>query len=301
MKQIRVAVVGFGNVGRGAVDAVLTAPDMELAGVVEVAEAVNRVQAANPNIRVVTQIEELGKVDVAVLAAPTKLVPDLAPLILSLGISTVDSFDMHGHDLLALREKLAPICVEHGCTAISGAGWDPGTDSIVRALFEVMAPRGITYTNFGPGMSMGHTVAMKAIPGVKNALSMTIPVGQGKHRRLIYVELMPGYTLTEVEKRAKADPYFAHDECVFNAVDDVTALIDVGHGAVLERKGVAGVTHNQNFRYELRVTNPAVTGQVLVSTARAATRQKPGAYTLLEIPVIDFLPGSREDLIRRMV
>ena len=67
------------------------------------------------------------------------------------------------------------------------AGWDPGTDSVVRTLLEAMAPKGHTYTNFGPGMSMGHTVAVKAIPGVKDALSMTIPLGTGIHRRMVYV------------------------------------------------------------------------------------------------------------------
>ena len=31
--------------------------------------------------------------------------------------------------------------------------------------FEFMAPAGITYTNFGPGMSMGHTVLPVQLPG----------------------------------------------------------------------------------------------------------------------------------------
>ena len=81
---------------------------------------------------------------------------------------------------------------ENGCVSILSAGWDPGSDSMVRALMLAMAPNGLTYTDFGPGRSMGHTVAVKAIAGVKDALSMTIPLGTGIHRRMVYVELEDG-------------------------------------------------------------------------------------------------------------
>ena len=81
---------------------------------------------------------------------------------------------------------------EHGSVAIISAGWDPGSDSVVRSLLEAIAPKGITYTNFGPGRSMGHSVAVRAIDGVKDALSMTIPTGTGIHRRMVYVELEEG-------------------------------------------------------------------------------------------------------------
>ena len=70
---------------------------------------------------------------------------------------------------------------------------------------------------------------------------------------------------------------------------------------MMERKGVSGQTHNQQFRYEMRINNPALTSQIMVSAARAALRQSPGAYTLLEIPIIDLLPGDRDALIRRLV
>ncbi|MBQ1796983.1 MAG: diaminopimelate dehydrogenase, partial [Prevotella sp.] len=76
---------------------------------------------------------------------------------------------------------------------------------------------------------------------------------------------------------------------------------DVGHGVNLVRKGVSGQTHNQLFEYNMRINNPALTAQVLVNVARASMKQQPGAYTMIEIPVIDFLPGDREELIRRLV
>ena len=185
--------------------------------------------------------------------------------------------------------------------AVISAGWDPGSDSVVRTLLEAIAPKGLTYTNFGPGMSMGHTVAVKAIEGVKAALSMTIPTGTGIHRRMVYVELLPGYELEKVAAAIKADPYFASDETHVFEVESVDDVKDMGHGVNLVRKGVSGKTQNQLFEFDMKINNPALTGQVLVCVARAAMRQRPGCYTMIEIPVIDLLPGDRDRWIRRLV
>lgn len=127
--------------------------------------------------RVVDSVEKLEGVDVAVLCTPSRSVEEQAGKILALGINTVDSFDIHT-DIAGLRSRLTPVAKEHGAVAVISAGWDPGSDSVVRALLEACAPKGLTYTNFGPGMSMGHTVAVKAVDGVKAALSMTIPTGR---------------------------------------------------------------------------------------------------------------------------
>ena len=124
-------------------------------------------------------------------------VEEYAKKILAMGIHTVDSFDIHT-DVPALRHTLNEVAKAHGTVSIISAGWDPGSDSVVRTLLEAIAPKGITYTNFGPGMSMGHTVAVKAVDGVKAALSMTIPVGTGIHRRMVYIELEDGYAFDQV-------------------------------------------------------------------------------------------------------
>ena len=185
--------------------------------------------------------------------------------------------------------------------SIISAGWDPGSDSIVRTLVESLAPKGVSYTNFGPGRSMGHSVAVKAIEGVKDALSVTIPVGTGIHRRMVYVELEEGADFKTVEAAIKADPYFVDDETHVMQVSCVDDLNDVGHGVNLVRKGVSGKTHNQLFEFNMKINNPALTGQVLVNVARASLRQQPGCYTMIEIPVIDMLPGDREQIIAHLV
>ena len=299
MNKIRVAVIGYGNIGKSAIEALEAASDMEIAGIVRRAGREGCPKEIE-GYTIVKDIKELENVDVAILATPTRSVEQYALECLKLGINTVDSFDIHGL-IVDLRRTLDKAAKESGAVSIIAAGWDPGSDSVVRTLMESLAPKGLTYTNFGPGRSMGHSVCVRSKKGVKDALSMTIPVGEGIHRRMVYVELEEGVSLEEVTKEIKADPYFSNDETHVFQVDSVDALNDVGHGVNLVRKGVSGQTHNQMFEFNMKINNPALTSQVLVNAARATMRQQPGAYTMIEIPVIDYLPGDREELIRHLV
>ena len=130
---------------------------------------------------------------------------------------------------------------------------------------------------------------------------MTIPIGTGIHRRMVYIELKDGYDFNTVAHNIKSDPYFVNDETHVVKVDSVDNLKDMGHGVNMTRKGVSGKTQNQLFEFDMRINNPALTGQVLVCAARASMRQKPGCYTMIEIPIIDLLNGDREELIARLV
>src|SRR5574344_709366 len=250
MKKIRAAVVGYGNIGKYVLEALETAPDFEVAGVVRRNGSDNK-PAELDKYDVVKNITELKDVDVAILATPTRSVEKYAKEILALGINTVDSFDIHTQ-IASLRKSLNAAAVAGNAVSIISAGWEPGSDSVVRTLLQAIAPKGVSYTNFGRGMSMGHTVAVKAIEGVKAALSMTIPLGTGIHRRMVYIEVEDGYKFEDVAKAIKSN-------------------------------------------------NPALTGQVLVCVARASMKQKPGCYTMIEVPVIDLLHGDREELISHLV
>ena len=298
-KKIRAAVVGYGNIGRYALEALQEAPDFEIAGIVRRRGA----EDCPPELasyKVVKDIRELDNVQVAILATPTRSVEQYAKECLALGINTVDSFDIHTQ-IVELRRSLDAAAKAGGAVSIVSAGWDPGSDSVVRTLMESLAPKGISYTNFGPGRSMGHSVAVRAISGVRDALSVTIPLGTGIHRRMVYVELEEGADFKTVEAAVKADPYFVNDETHVQQVPCVKDLNDVGHGVNLVRKGVSGQTHNQLFEFNMKINNPALTAQVLVNVARASMRQQPGCYTMIEIPVIDLLPGDREQLIGHLV
>lgn len=299
MKKIRAAVVGYGNIGRFTIEALEAASDFEIAGVVRRKGAENCPKEIE-QYDVVSDIRELKDVDVAILATPTRSCEEYAKQILPLGINTVDSFDIHT-SILDYRASLDPVCKSSGTVSVIAAGWDPGSDSVVRAMMQSLAPKGLSYTNFGPGRSMGHSVCARSKEGVKDALSMTIPVGEGIHRRMVYVELEEGADLKKVTEAIKSDPYFINDETHVFQVDSIDDINDVGHGVNLVRKGVSGKTHNQMLEFNMKINNPALTGQVLVNVARASMRQQPGCYTMIEIPVIDLLEGNREDLIKHLV
>ncbi len=299
MKKIRAAVVGYGNIGQYTVQALEAAPDFEIAGIVRRNGAENK-PAELAQYDVVKDIKELKGVDVAILATPTRSCEEYAGSILPLGINTVDSFDIHT-GIRGYRERLMELNKKTGTVSVIAAGWDPGSDSIVRTLMQSLAPKGISYTNFGPGMSMGHSVCVRSKAGVKDALSMTIPLGEGIHRRMVYVELEEGAKLDEVTAAVKADPYFANDETHVFQVASVDDVQDMGHGVHLVRKGVSGLTQNQRFEFNMSINNPALTAQVLVNVARASMRQQPGCYTMIELPVIDMLPGERTQWIEHLV
>lgn len=285
--MIKVAILGYGNIGKYAEEAVMSAPDMALAGIYHHRDDLEAITA-----------------DVVLLCTPTRAVEQFASFFAQRGICTVDSFDIH-NQIYALRSSLMPLCVANKCVSVISAGWDPGSDSMVRALLLALAPKGITYTNFGPGRSMGHSVAAKAIDGVKDALSMTIPLGTGVHRRMVYVELEQGADFKTVEAAILADDYFAHDETHVIAVPNVDALNNVAHGVNLVRSGVSGATHNQRFEFNMTINNPALTAQMMVSSARAAYRMQQrgqyGAKTMIELAPIDLLPGTEQELIESLV
>lgn len=299
MKKIRAAVVGYGNIGHYAIQALEASDDFEIAGVVRRHGAENK-PAELAQYEVVKDIRELKDVDVAILATPTRSCEEYAKQIAALGTNTVDSFDIHT-SIVDYRRTLSEVCKKNGTVSVIAAGWDPGSDSIVRTLMQSLAPKGLSYTNFGPGMSMGHSVCVRSKEGVKDALSMTIPKGEGLHRRMVYVELEEGAKLEDVTAAIKADPYFSNDETHVFAVPSVDAVRDMGHGVHLTRKGVSGKTQNQRMEFTMSINNPALTGQVLVNVARATMRQQPGCYTMVEIPVIDMLAGDREELIAHLV
>jgi len=307
MSKIKAAVHGLGNIGKGTIESLLAAPDFECLGVIRRASSLGKNRLDLQGIQDYTSIENLikdkGKPEVMILCGPSRKVPEDAKHYLSLGIHTVDSFDVHS-EIRALVALLDDLAKKSDCACITAAGWDPGTDSVLRALFEAMTPVGTTFTNFGRGRSMGHSVAARAIRGVANATSITIPVGGGKHARLVYILPEKGASFEQIEKDLAADPYFILDPLDIRQVkseEELMGVADNSHGVLLERIGSSGRTSNQRLSFDMRIDNPALTSQVLVSCARAVTRMPSGCHTLIDIPTVALLPGDRMDNIERLV
>jgi len=299
---IKVAVMGCGHIGIYAARAAQLAADMHLIGAVELPTRIEAVRHELPGVTLATSLEALPeKPTVVILALPTRTVEKVAPTLLAQGIHTVDCFDMHGGPFLQLKATLDPIARANQAAAVMGAGVDPGVSTLIRALFEIWAPTGLTYVTYGPGMSMGHTVAAKSYAGVKDALSITRPGDPGCHKRDLYLELEPGADFESVKAAILQDSYFCHDDVRVFQVDDVTPLVDMGHRIDVRRKGGASGVDNQLLHFETTFHNPASTAQVMVGCARACTRLSAGAHTLLEIPPYMYLPEDLTGLVKRLV
>lgn len=299
--KIKAAVHSFGNIGRHVLDALETAHDFECFGIIRRAESITN--AASEFIDLDDLTAKKGKPDVVILCGPSRQIPETAATLLAQGVNTVDSFDIHG-DVPNLIKSLDKEAIRTGRAAVSAAGWDPGTDSVLRALFEAMTPIGTTFTNFGRGRSMGHSVAARAIPGVEDATSITIPTGGGRHARLVYVLPREGADREKIKTKLAEDPYFAYDPLDLRFVEsavELDSMADHSHGVRMERTGASGSISNQQLMFDMRINNPALTAQVLVSCARATTRLTPGAYTMIDIPPVALLQGERMNHIARLV
>lgn len=294
--MIKTAVVGCGNIGKAAIEAINAAPDFELIGVVS--RTLENGELGK--IKIVHNIDELSGVQIAVLCIPSRKIPDIAEGILLKGIITIDCFDIHS-EVYNLYKQLDTAAKKGRSMCVTSVGFDPGLGSAIRALFEGAAPKGLTYTNFGPGMSMGHTVAVKEIDGVKDGMSITIPLGAGIHRRMVYVVIEDGADFKAISTAIKTNQYFVNDETIVMQVSDLEPISDMEHSTHITRKGVSGSTHNQRFNFEMNVNNPAMTAQMMISAGRAVVKCAPGAYTILHLPIIDMLFGSNEELIHRLV
>lgn len=307
MSKITVLVHGLGNIGKNVIQCLETSPDLECLGVIRSQASLGTKKNDLRGLADFASLDDLikakGRPQTAIICGPSRLVPEDAARYLAAGLNTVDSFDIHSqiHDLV---KSLGEAATKTNRVAITAAGWDPGTDSVMRALFEAMTPVGTTFTNFGRGRSMGHSVAARAVPGVADATSITIPIGGGRHSRLVYVLPQEGIRPDLIQAALLADPYFAHDPLDVRFVatpEELAGVADNSHGVLMERVGASGQVSNQHLTFDMRIDNPALTAQVLVSAARATSRLAPGSYTLIDIPPVALLPGERMTHVARLV
>ena len=264
---IKAAVMGLGNIGRYAIEALEIQPDFTCVGVIRRKESLGKDAhdlRGVPEYASLADLEAVsGKPDVVLLCAPSRKIPEVAGDLLGRGYNTVDSFDIHDRivETIGLLEAQA---VKGKAVAITAAGWDPGTDSVMRALFEAMAPVGVTFTNFGRGRSMGHSVAARAIAGVADATSITIPLGGGRHSRLVYVVLEEGATFEAVKAAIQADPYFSHDPLDVRQVTQSSLRRAIG--IVQQDVFLFADTVRENIRYG----RPDATDEEIVEAAKRA-------------------------------
>jgi diaminopimelate dehydrogenase len=285
-------VIGLGNTGKYTVQALKQSGDFECIGVIRRTPDAQDYES----VKQYADISALPvKPDVAILCVPSKLMPEAAKHYLEQGIYVVDSFDIHA-EIAQTVKMLDPVAKANKAACVVSAGWDPGTDSMLRAVFKTLHPSAQIYTSFGPGMSMGHSVVARSIKGVKDAVSITLPLGMGRHKRHVYAVLDGTQTKDEVYAGMKADAYFANDELIVEPVEDITPRRNINHGGMIEMQ--EGET---KAKFTMTVNNPQTTARVMVACARAALRMQPGAYTVIDLPLVNLLEGERIDNIKKLV
>lgn len=285
----KIAIIGTGNVGISAAKAVSESSDMELIAFVSRNKTV---VGGFPNVAVVKSVKELSeKLDGAIICLPSELVEQTEKELLKNGIFTVDAFDIH-EELDNMKERMEIFAKEGNATAIVGAGWDPGLDSIIRTLMLAAFPNSVPVTNFGPGMSMGHSVAARAAEGVKDAIAFTVPIGNGKHTRIVYAVPKSGVDRKQVEQNIKNNRYFERDECSVEFMDSIELLSNTNHRVEIE-----SFDNAQKINFCMQIDNPTLTGRILCSAMRAVFKQNVGAYFMTEVPPVDLCENCRKNIL----
>lgn len=307
MDQIRVGIVGYGNIGRGVLQALNYNEDVEL---VAVFTRRDPLAIGVPCAVSVERIEQYrGKIDVLLLCGGSATdLPVQAPGYAAM-FNTIDSFDTHPH----IPEQFAKVdaAARQGDTlAMMSTGWDPGLFSMQRVLFEAALPAGKTYTFWGKGVSQGHSDALRRIPGILDARQYTVPVdktleevrqnrggaytARQMHTRHCYVVAEAGADKVAIEQAIRTMPdYFADYDVFIDFIDQATMDREhagMPHAGNVIRLGVTSDGTNERMEFSLNLdSNPEFTGSVMIAFARALHRmyQKGmrGAVTPLDVPV----------------
>ncbi|MBR6502792.1 MAG: diaminopimelate dehydrogenase [Clostridia bacterium] len=325
---MKIAIYGYGNLGRGVECAVINSSDAELFGVFtrRAPESVKTVSGAT-----VYHVDDLLKhkddIDVVIICGGSatdlpKMTPDLAK-----NFNVVDSFDTHAK----IPEHFAnvdAVAKENNRTALISGGWDPGMFSINRLYASAVLPDGKDYTFWGKGVSQGHSDAIRRIDGVKDAKQYTVPIDEAltavrsgsepdlttreKHLRECFVVAEEGADLARIENEIKTMPnYFADYNTIVHFITEEELKRDhagIPHGGFVIRTGKTGINHENShvIEYSLKLdSNPEFTASVLVAYARAVNklynRGDFGCKTVFDIAPCDLSPLSNEELRKTML
>lgn len=281
----RLAVIGFGRLGRACARAIQADERLALAGFVRRPEhAGQKLPAPFADIPAVGHVSELGPVEVTLVCVPTRQVLETVRELLQHRIPVVECATLHGEAFQKHKEEIDRFASRYEAPAIVGAGWDPGALSLLRSLFALLTPKGHSETVWRPGVSLHHTTVAGAVAGVRAALSTEVRSVEGTLQHYVYVELEEGAEAQAVESAIRSDPLFLGEEVLVFPVESVAALEEEGHGVLLERRGVAAGTGHQLLLLEARFSETALAAQVMLAAVHALPTRHKRAYSLFDLP-----------------
>ena len=289
----RVAILGYGNLGRGVECAIKKNCDMDLVAIFTRRNPSDLKVNSNAQVVSINEIEEWkDKVDVLIICGGSATdLPVQTPKYAKL-FNVIDSFDTHAK-IPEHFENVNKSALENNKTAIISVGWDPGLFSLNRLYANAILPDGKDYTFWGKGVSQGHSDAIRRIEGVKDAKQYTIPVDAAleavragknpelstreKHKRECFVVLEEGANAQKIEQEIKNMPnYFAdYDTTVhFISQEELNEKHSgIPHGGFVLRCGETSENTKHLIEYALKLdSNPEFTSSVLVAYARACSK-----------------------------
>ena len=323
---MKLAIYGYGNLGKGVEAAVLQNPDATLTGIFTRRDPASVHPATNVPVYPVNEIQaHAGEFDVLIICGGSATdLPVMTPE-LAKSFNVIDSFDTHAN-IPRHFERVNYAAKESGHTALISGGWDPGMFSLNRLYASVILPDGQDYTFWGRGVSQGHSDAIRRIDGVLDARQYTVPVpaavaavraGENpvlttrqKHTRECYVVAAEGADKARIEREIKEMPnYFAdYDTTVtfISAEEMKKNHAGLPHGGSVIRTGKTGNGNKHVIEYSLKLdSNPEFTAGVLVALARAVDRMnkrgRTGCLTIFDIAPADLSPLSPEELRKTML
>lgn len=326
--MIRVAILGYGNLGKGIECAIRQNDDMELVAVfTRRAPETVKVLSDVPVYHADQVIEMKDSIDVLMLCggSATDLPKQTAEYAKYFNV--IDSFDTHAK-IPEHFEKVNKAAMEAGKVAMISVGWDPGMFSLNRLYANAILRDGSDYTFWGKGVSQGHSDAIRRIPGVKNAKQYTVPVEAAltavrncenpelttrqKHTRECYVVAEEGADKARIENEIKTMPnYFADYDTTVHFISEEELQRDhagIPHGGLVVRTGKTGWDGENNhvIEYSLKLdSNPEFTACVLTAYARAAYRMNKegmkGCKTVFDVAPAYLSPLSAEEMRRHLL
>lgn len=328
MRKIKIGIYGFGNLGKGVLEAIKQNPDMELVAIFTRRNPVDIVSQFKEDVTVVSanNVEEYkGKIDVMIACGGSATdLPEQTPMLAKM-FNVVDSFDTHAK-IPEHYSKVNDVAKRAETIGVISAGWDPGMFSLNRLYANAILPKGNTYTFWGKGVSQGHSDAIRRIEGVKDARQYTIPIEEAvnrvrngenpnlttreKHLRECFVVLEEGAEKSKIEAEIKNMPnYFADYDTTVHFISEEELLKEhsgLPHGGNVLHSGETGTGNKEVIEYKLNLdSNPEFTGAVLVAVARATYRMnqngETGARTMFSIAPQLMSPLSEEELIKTLL
>jgi len=322
---IRIAITGYGNIGRGVEAAISQNPDMELVAVFTRRDPSSLKITSNAPVVSADEAENWrDKIDVMIICGGSATdLPVLGPKYAAM-FNTVDSFDTHAK-IPEYIKAVDEAAKAGGHASVISAGWDPGMFSLMRLYGEAALPVGSSYTFWGRGVSQGHSDAVRRIEGVKGAVQYTVPVEAAveavrsgsnpslttreKHTRVCYVVAEDGADKAEIERKIKTMPnYFDEYDTTVNFITEEELKRDhsgMPHGGFVIRSGETASGKKHVVEYSLKLeSNPEFTSSVLVACARACftmhSEGTVGALTVFDIPPAKLLPKSRDEVLKML-